>query len=134
MKKSNLFLLMAIVSLLMACQKADDLELEEVPQDLAQEVAGVYEGTLSYNDSLFFDYTFIVTRLSDQSVKARGEDDRFPEITSMLVEAPEISQVDWITHPNTYQLDSTFTYVRASQHLTVIRTDHQVEFFGYKLD
>lgn len=134
MKKTTLLLLMTIVSLLMACQKADDMEIEEVPQDLAQEVAGVYEGALNYNDSLFFDYTFIVTRLTNQSVQAKGEDNRFPEITSMLVEAPEISQVDWITHPNTYQLDSTFTYVRASRHLTVIRMDHQVEFFGYKLD
>lgn len=134
MKKTTLLLLMTIVSLLMACQKADDMEIEEVSQDLAQEVAGVYEGTLNYNDSLFFDYTFIVTRLTNQSVQAKGEDNRFPEITSMLVEAPEISQVDWITHPNTYQLDSTFTYVRASRHLTVIRMDHQVEFFGYKLD
>lgn len=134
MKKTTLFLLLAIISLLMACQKADDMEIEEASQDLAHEVAGVYEGTLNYQDSLFFDYTFIVTRLSNQSVSAKGEDDRFPEITSLLVEAPEISQVDWITHPNTYQLDSTFTYVRASQHLTVIRTDHQVEFFGYKLD
>ena len=134
MKKTTLLLLMANISLLMACQKADDIEIEEISQDLAREVAGVYEGTLNYNDSLFFDYTFTVTRLSNQSVSAKGEDYRFPEITSMLVEAPDISQVDWITHPNTYQLDSTFTYVRASQHLTVIRTDHQVEFFGYKLD
>lgn len=134
MKKLNLFLLTAILSTFMACQKSDDIAIEEAPQNLAQEVAGVYLGTLSYNDSLFFNYRFTVTRMADQLVSAKGEDDRFPEITSELQEAPEISQVDWITHTNTYQLDSTFTYVRPSQHLTVIRKDHAVEFFGYKQD
>ncbi|MBX2876184.1 MAG: hypothetical protein KTR30_28955 [Saprospiraceae bacterium] len=134
MKSLSLFLLIAILSTCMACQKSTHMEIEEATQNLAGEVAGVYLGTLSYNDSLFFDYTFTVTRLADQLVSAKGEDDRFPEIRSELKEAPELSQVDWITHPDTYQLDSTFTYVRSSEHLTVIRKDHAVEFFGYRQD
>ncbi|NET33957.1 MAG: hypothetical protein F6K19_18365 [Cyanothece sp. SIO1E1] len=134
MKKLTLFILTLIVSTLMACEKSNDLEIEEATQDLAKEVAGVYLGTLLYNDSLFSDYSFEVSRLADQLVSAKGQDDRFPEIRSELREAPELSQVDWITHPDTYQLDSTFTYVRDSRHLTVIRKDHAVEFFGYKQD
>ena len=132
MKKLTLFILTLIVSTLMACEKSNDLEVEDATQDLAKEVAGVYLGTLLYNDSLFSDYSFEVTRLADQLVSAKGQDDRFPEIRSELREAPELSQVDWITHPDTYQWDSTFTYVRDSRHLTVIRKDHAVEFFGYK--
>lgn len=132
MKKLTLFILTLIVSTLMACEKSNDLEIEDATQDLAKEVAGVYLGTLLYNDSLFSDYSFEVTRLADQLVSAKGQDDRFPEIRSELREAPELSQVDWITHPDTYQWDSTFTYVRDSRHLTVIRKDHAVEFFGYK--
>lgn len=132
MKKLTLFILTLIVSTLMACEKSNDLEIEEATQDLAKEVAGAYLGTLLYNDSLFSDYSFEVTRLADRLVSAKGQDDRFPEIRSELREAPELSQVDWITHPDTYQLDSTFTYVRDSRHLTVIRKDHAVEFFGYK--
>ena len=132
MKKLTLFILTLIVSTLMACEKSNDLEIEHATQDLAKEVAGVYLGTLLYNDSLFSDYSFEVTRLADQLVSAKGQDDRFPEIRSELREAPELSQVDWITHPDTYQWDSTFTYVRDSRHLTVIRKDHAVEFFGYK--
>ncbi len=132
MKKLTLFLLTILLGTLMACEQADSIEIEEAPQNLAGEVAGVYLGTLSYNDSLFLDYSFTVTRIDDQLVSAEGADDRFPTIKSELKEAPEISQVDWITQPDTYQLDSTFTYVRSSQHLTVIRKDHAVEFFGYK--
>lgn len=132
MKKLTLFILTLIVSTLMACEKSNDFEIEDATQDLAKEVAGVYLGTLLYNDSLFSDYSFEVTRLADQLVSAKGQDDRFPEIRSELREAPELSQVDWITHPDTYQWDSTFTYVRDSRHLTVIRKDHAVEFFGYK--
>ena len=132
MKKLTLFILTLIVSTLMACEKSNDLEIEDATQDLAKEVAGLYLGTLLYNDSLFSDYSFEVTRLADQLVSAKGQDDRFPEIRSELREAPELSQVDWITHPDTYQWDSTFTYVRESRHLTVIRKDHAVEFFGYK--
>ena len=134
MKKLTLLLLSLFVGTLIACDKSNALEIEEATQDLAKEVAGVYLGTLVYNDSQFSDYSFEVTRLSDDLVSAKGQDSRFPEIRSELREAPELSQVDWITHPDTYQLDSTFTYVRASQHLTVIRTDHAVEFFGYKQD
>lgn len=134
MKKLSLLLLTALLSTLMACEKSEKMEIQEANQNLAREVAGVYLGTLSYNDSLYFDYSFTVIRIEDQLVSAKGEDDRFPEIRSELKEAPEISQVDWITQPDTYQLDSTFTYVRSSRHLTVIRKDHAVEFFGYKQD
>lgn len=134
MKKLTVLTLTLILGTLMACDKSNELELEEATQNLAKEVEGVYLGTLVYNDSLFSDYSFEVTRLEDQLVSAKGQDDRFPEIRSALREAPELSQVDWITHPDTYQLDSTFTYVRASRHLTVIRKDHAVEFFGYKQD
>ncbi len=134
MKKLNLLLFTLVLGTLLACEKSNDLEIEKATQDLAKEVAGVYLGTLVFNDSLFSDYSFEVTRLADQLIAAKGQDDRFPEIRSELREAPELSQVDWITHPDTYQLDSTFTYVRASRHLTVIRKDHAVEFFGYKQD
>lgn len=132
MKHLSLFFLLAMLSTLFSCQKEDDLEVDPTPADLAAEVAGTYQGTLSFNDSLYFNYQFTVLKLTKDEISAKGEDDRFPEIASRLMEAPELAQVDWITQPNTYQWDSTFTYVRATQHLTVIRTDLGVEFFGYK--
>ena len=131
---STLIVALMAVSLFTSCQK-EDIQPQPQPEpeiDLAAEVEGTYLGSISYGEYIYLDYEVTVTRISNNKVRCEGEDNKLPQHTFEIKEADEIVGKDWITQPDTYQLDSIFTFVRADSHLTIIRTDFGASFGGYQ--
>ena len=126
------------VLLFSACKKDKDMTpepdpLPETTVDLAKEVVGEYMGRVLHEGTLYLDdYKLTISKVSETRIRCKGDDNKIPAFETDIAEAPEISGVDWITQPNTYQLDSVFTYVRAEERITIIRKELNIEFYGVK--